>query len=191
MDPITGGIISGGAGLIGTFLSNQQSAHEAQDQMDFQRSMSDSAHQREVRDLKAAGLNPILSALGSGASTPSGAQGSVNDFAPSISKGFDTAVAIRGQNSAIENQKADTINKRATESLIENQSAATAKDIESKSLQNSLLKQTLPSMIKKAKAEGDYSEINQLMGIISSGVNSAGSAVNLFNPLKTMLLKGK
>lgn len=54
-------------------LNNSWSAEQAQKQMDFQREMSDTAHQREVADLKAAGLNPVLSARLGGASTPSGA----------------------------------------------------------------------------------------------------------------------
>lgn len=53
--------------------NNSWNAEQAQKQMDFQERMSNTAHVREIADLKAAGLNPVLSAKLGGASTPSGA----------------------------------------------------------------------------------------------------------------------
>lgn len=61
--------------------TNAQNRHMANNQMEFQDRMSSTAHQREVKDLVKAGLNPILSANG-GASTPAGA--SANLTAPQI-----------------------------------------------------------------------------------------------------------
>lgn len=58
--------------------ANAASSAQALRQMQFQAIMSNTAHQREAQDLKKAGLNRILSGTGGmGASSPAGAQGTV------------------------------------------------------------------------------------------------------------------
>lgn len=70
---IAGPLIAGGGALAQGMLSSAFNWASANKQMKFQERMSSTAHQREMADLRKAGLNPILSARHGGASSPPGA----------------------------------------------------------------------------------------------------------------------
>ena len=75
-------------------------ASQAHWQMDFQREMSNTAYQRAVADMRAAGVNPMLSAHVGGASTPTGASASSGvggGFSPSGRTSGDAFIGTAAQ----------------------------------------------------------------------------------------------
>lgn len=97
------------AAAIGALMQNQNNSAQAVRQENFQREMSDTAHQREVRDLRRAGLNPILSGTGgAGSSTPSGAMARQEDVGAAAVNAALAARANKAQVALLEEQALNT-----------------------------------------------------------------------------------
>lgn len=190
-----GAAIAAAAQIGGSLLSNSaqrdannKNAGLSERQMQFQYDMSNTAHQREVRDLQLAGLNPILSATGgNGASTPSGASANMApvDLGSSARAAADVYREYKTQDIQAQNTMADTVLKAQSSALAQTQQASTAKDVERKGIDNAaqsallaqdlkhkglaneklsadakLAADSLSANIRKANAESRTSEVN-------------------------------
>lgn len=94
--PVIGNVLGGLFGSSGQDSANRMNYRIAQENRAFQERMSSTAYQRAAQDLQKAGLNRIL-ALGSPASTPTGATAKMENTKAMLGQAVQTAALTAAQ----------------------------------------------------------------------------------------------
>lgn len=133
MWPVIGTGIAAGASALGQWLANKSNLKIAREQMAFQERMSSTSYQRAVKDMRLAGINPMLAYMQGGASSPGGASATMGDvLGPAVNTAM-SAVRLRQE---IRNMKADINLKDKTGSKLDADNAlatATASEVRARS----------------------------------------------------------
>jgi len=189
--------------LSGAADANSAAKAAAQTQMDFQQYNSDTAVQRRVADLKAAGLNPML-AYSDVASTPMGASYSPSNVGEATANAYSRGTGSLASAAAAKQSIAQTENITTQSDLnralvvkagadAQNASAAAANQRQQAvrtALDSAMLEKRLPIAEREKNVTNswagkfrDYATpVLETLGHLNPFVSSASSAKSAFDP---------
>lgn len=159
--------------LIGSMSQNKANEESTAKQIAFQQSsldqsqafaaqQSSSAHQREVKDLRAAGLNPVLSGtggMGSASPSASGMPGAKYESVNALGNAVSTAMEARRNKAEVDNMRTQNIKINEETNVLAQQRAQLLAD-------TMLKEQQRKTEYERTRGEGTFADIQheQLKG---------------------------
>lgn len=146
--------VIGAASVVSGLWNNARNVAEARRNREWQERMSNTAHQREVADMRAARLNPQFSSM-RGAGTPSGDRAQLEDVGPRAIQG---ALAVQQARASIDLTRNQANLVRAQENDLTQRFNAGSFDkykaeAELAQLSTEQQRQLMPLLLEKARAE--------------------------------------
>lgn len=150
------GLVGGALGLFGAERANRQQAKQFAQNYDLAKNQLYNQHQIEVADLRAAGLNPILSANGGNSTFGASSGGSYENVGSAANSGFmaaQQAKNLEAQNNAIDAQIIKT--RAEAQNVIADTALKQAQTANTKGLTSliPLQRQNIFAMTEQAKAQ--------------------------------------
>lgn len=180
-------IIGAVGGIASTVLGNNSAKHEAEKNREWQEEMSNTSIQRRMKDLREAGLNPLLAVenASSGATTPSGSQAQIQRFDPAFLTALSNSRLVNAQAQAQENDnklfdvKADILRTEAelkrmglySERIIQELNKAQTLESKSRVLVNEAQKKGIEMSIEEAKRKIKLLDID--LDVLTNGSESS------------------
>ena len=176
---VIGAAVSG----YGAYRANRETRASTGRQLAFQERMSNTAHQRQMADLRSAGINPMLSARLGGASSPAGASYQASNIGAAAVEGYGKVSSAKQAQAQTKQIQAQTlVTKQQEKKLV--QEIKQMKDLHNERWQRLFATMGPDNIAASVAAAINNVDVKLLLNQVAKKTNAS---INTIEDLKALL----